>query len=134
MSARALTGGFAIADRACKWRPGWIAAGLCVVVVASAANAMSIRELRALEKSDKRHGPEYVQYYLVGAMEGALEANAQAVRAGAKPVICLNGRRLEPRMATSLFDAELMRNADLYEVDMPVQLVLVNALSTAYTC
>ena len=37
-------------------------------------------------------------------------------------------------MATSLFDAELMRNAGLYEVDMPVQLVLVNALSTAYTC
>ena len=111
-----------------------LAAGLCGVVVASAASAMSIRELRALELSDKRHGPEYVQYYLVGAMEGALEANAQAVRGGAKPVICVNGRRLEPRMAISLFDTELKRNAGLYEADMPVQLVLVNALSTAYNC
>ena len=109
--------------------------GLCLLAAAaSAASAMSIRELHALEKSDKRHGPEYVQYYLVGAMEGALEASAQSVRAGAKPLMCINGRKLEPRMALSLFDAELRRNAGIYEADMPVQLVLVNALSTAYTC
>ena len=111
-----------------------MAAGLCACALATATGAMSIRELRALEQSDKLHGPEYVRYYLVGAMEGALEANAQAVRAGAKPVICVNGRRLEPRMAQSLFDAELKRNAGLYEADMPVQLVLVNALSSAYAC
>ena len=102
--------------------------------IASVACAMSIRELRALEKSDQRHGPEYVQYYLIGVMEGTLEANAQSVRAGAKPLMCLNGRRLEPRMARSLFDAELKRNAGVYEADMPAQLVLVNALSTAYGC
>ena len=103
-------------------------------LLAGAAQAMSIREMRALLKSDKQHGAEYVQYYLVGAMEGALEANAQTVRSGAKALFCLNGRRLEPLMAQPLFDTELKRNADLYEADMPVQLVLMNALSTAYTC
>ena len=100
----------------------------------SSAGAMSIRELRALEQSDKDHGDIYVQYYLVGAMEGALEANAQAVRNAARPLFCLDGRRLEPRMAKPMFDAELKRNAGLYEADMPTQLVLLNALSTSYTC
>ena len=33
---------------------------------------MSIRELRALGQSDAKHGVEYVQYYLIGAMEGAV--------------------------------------------------------------
>ena len=56
------------------------------------------------------------------------------VRSGGKPLFCLNGRKLEPRMAKPLFDAELKRNAGLYEADMPVQLVVLNALSTAYTC
>ena len=103
-------------------------------LLAGGSQAMTIREMRALLKSDKQHGAEYVQYYLVGAMEGALEANAQTVRSGAKALFCLNGRRLEPLMAKPLFDTELKRNADLYEADMPVQLVLMNALSTAYTC
>ena len=94
---------------------------------------MSLRELRTLEKSGKS-GPHYVQYYLVGVMEGALEAHDHAVRSGAQPTMCLNGRRLEPRMARSLYDAELKRNAELYEADMPVQLVMVNALTTAYSC
>ena len=134
MSARRMTQGVPVSGRTGHWRLLLVAAGWCAMALAPVASAMSIRELHALEKSDKRHGPEYVQYYLVGAMEGALEANAQAVRAGAKPVICVNGRRLEPRMAKSLFDAELKRNAGVYEADMPVQLVLVNALSTAYTC
>lgn len=107
----------------------------CVLTAFAAnAGAISIRELRALELSDKTHGEAYVQYYLVGAMEGALEVNAHAVRGGGKPVICLNGRRLEPRMAKPLFDGELKRNAGLYEADMPVQLVLVNALVAAYAC
>jgi len=101
---------------------------------ASSAMAISIRELRTLELTDKDHGVAYVQYYLVGAMEGALEAHASMVRAGAKPVVCLNARRLEPRMAKPLFDGELRRNAGLYEADMPVQLVLMNALVTAYAC
>lgn len=103
---------------------------LCVAGVAS---AMSLRELHALEKSDKR-GEDYVQYYLVGAMEGILEAQARAVRAGAKPTICLNGRRLEPRMAKPILDAELKRAEGVYEADMPVTLVMFNALGTAYPC
>lgn len=114
-----------------------LAAGVLMMgclFAATTASAMSIRELRGLELSDKKQGANYVQYYLVGAMEGVLEANAQAVRAGAKPLICLNGKRLEPRMAKPLYDGELLRNKDLYEADMPVQLVLLNALSTAYMC
>jgi hypothetical protein len=95
---------------------------------------MTIRELRALEASDKKQGEAYVQYYLVGVMEGVLEAHAHDVRNGAKPHICRNGRKLEPRMARGLYDTELQRNPGLYEADMPVQLVLVNALSTVYGC
>ena len=97
------------------------------------AQAMTIREMRTLEKTEKQ-GSTYTDYYLVGVMEGAIEAQAQAVRAGAQPTICLNGRRLEPSMTKNLYTTELKRNADLYEADMPVQLVLVNALSTVYPC
>jgi hypothetical protein len=107
---------------------------LGLLLVAAASHAMSLRELRALELSDKKQGPIYAQYYLVGVLEGALEAQSQAARAGARRSICVNGRRLEPHMAKPLFDAELRRNKDLYEADMPVQLVLFNALSTAYSC
>ena len=67
-------------------------------------------------------------------MEGALEAHDQAVRSGATATICLNGRRLEPYMAKNLFDTERTRNADLYEADMPAQLVMANALATVYPC
>jgi hypothetical protein len=67
-------------------------------------------------------------------LEGSIEAHAQAVRAGAKPLFCVNGRRLEPDMAGPLFDAELQRNKALYEADMPVQLVMANALASAYSC
>jgi hypothetical protein len=112
-------------------------AGLAAVALAqlvTTANAMSIRELRGLEQSDKDHGELYVQYYLVGVMEGAVEANAFVERSGRKPLFCLSGRRIEPRMAKTLFDGELRRNQGLYEADMPVQLVLVNALIAAYVC
>jgi hypothetical protein len=101
--------------------------------LAATASAMSLRELRTLEKSGKQ-GIHYANYYLVGVMEGVLEAHAHGVRNGARPTICLNGRRLEPRMAKSLFDTELKRSEGLYEVDMPAQLVMVNALSTVYAC
>jgi hypothetical protein len=111
-----------------------LTAACVLTLLASASSAMSIRELRSLELSDKDNGEAFVQYYLVGAMEGAQESQAHAVRAGARPLFCLNGRRLEPRMAKPLFDGELKRNAGLYEADMPVQLVLFNALVTAYTC
>ena len=94
---------------------------------------MSLRELRGLAYSGDE-GPDYVNYYLVGVMEGVLEGQAQAVRDGATPIICLNGRRLEPSMAKSIYDTELQRNAEYYEADMPVQLVMANALATVYPC
>lgn len=94
---------------------------------------MSLRELRGLAKSGKQ-GDNYVNYYLVGVMEGVLEGQAQAVRQGATATICLNGRRLEPHMARSIYDTELKRNADVYEADMSVQLVMANALATVYPC
>jgi hypothetical protein len=37
-------------------------------------------------------------------------------------------------MAAELFDTELRRRAELYEVDMPAQLVMANALATVYPC
>jgi hypothetical protein len=102
-------------------------------VMALPAAAMSIREMRTLEKTEKL-GSTFSDYYLVGVMEGALEGHDQAVRKGAAPTICLNGRRLEPSMAKGLYNTELKRNADLYEADMPVQLVVANALATVYPC
>jgi hypothetical protein len=102
-------------------------------VMALPAAAMSIREMRTLEKTEKL-GSTFSDYYLVGVMEGALEGHDQAVRKGAALTICLNGRRLEPSMAKGLYNTELKRNADLYEADMPVQLVVANALATVYPC
>jgi hypothetical protein len=99
----------------------------------SSANAMTLREMHALEKSD-RNGRNYVQYFLVGVMEGMLEAQSRAVRGGGNPLLCINGRRLEPSMALSLFETELKRGAGVYEADMPVQMVLANALTTVYAC
>ena len=111
------------------WQVAFLGLALC-----TQASAMSIREMRVLEKSDKKQGQNYTNYFLVGAMEGALEAHNQAVLTGAKPSICLNGRRLEPHMARSLFDSELQHNAGVYEADMSVQLVMTNALRTVYAC
>lgn len=110
------------------------ATALALLVAGMAtAQAMTIREMRALEKQEKQ-GATYTDYYLVGVMEGAIEAHSQDVRNGAKPSICLNGRRLEPSTAKNLYTTELKRNADLYEADMPVQLVVTNALTTVYPC
>jgi hypothetical protein len=105
-----------------------------IPMAAATANAMTLRELRALEMSDKKQGEAYANYYLVGVMEGALEVQAQDVRKGANPTICLNGRRLQPSMARSLFDTELRRNEGVYEADMAVQLVMTNALITVHSC
>jgi hypothetical protein len=114
----------------------WRAVALCglLAMTAQTAGAMSIRELRALEKADVKQGANYKRYYLVGAMEATLAAHDAGVRAGATPSICLNGRRLEPAMAEGLYQTELGRNHGLYEADMPVQLVMGNALSTVYPC
>lgn len=112
--------------------PTSLAALLCMSLVAPAA-ALSLREMRSLESSSKQ-GLYYANYYLIGAMEGVIEAHDDGVRNGAKPTICLNGRRLEPQLAKRLYDAELKRNKDLYEADIPVQLVVANALKAAYSC
>lgn len=104
-----------------------------LLAFASSASSMSIRELRGLEKASKQ-GTIYVQYYLVGVMEGVMEASNAVQRQGGQALACVNDRRLEPAMAQSLYQAELRRNADLYEADMPVQLVMLNALASAYAC
>jgi len=41
---------------------------------------------------------------------------------------------MEPAMAHSLFEAERKRNRALYEADMPVTLVMRNAMQSAYPC
>ena len=95
-------------------------------------SAMSLRQLHAMEKGQSQ-GPNYANYYLVGTMEGILEAQQKSVRDGATPTICPNVP-LAPRMARQLLDAELRRNKDVYEADIPVPLVLENALATVYPC
>lgn len=111
-----------------------VVVGCLLLFGVTQVHAMSIRELRALKQSDARQGENYMRYYLVGVMEGAMEGHDHMVRSGAAARICLNGRRLMPDMAEGLYRTELQRNGDLYENDMPVQLVLFNALSTVYPC
>lgn len=106
---------------------------LGALCVATQASAMSIRELRAIEQLQS-NGDIHAQYYLIGVMEGALEANAMAQRQGRKPLFCLQGRRLTPQSAVSLYRAELQRNEGVYEADMPVELVMTNALASSYRC
>jgi hypothetical protein len=109
------------------------AAWLLVLATAGSAQAMSIRELRTLEASEK-DGKAYASYYLVGVLEGLREGVEASQRNGQKPVFCVEGRRLEPSMARSLYQTELTRNADSYEADMPVQLVMAGALRNSYRC
>ena len=126
--------GFDRAFRAPRFSPLRAMGALAITVAFGLpATAMTIREMRTLEKTEKQ-GSTYTDYYLVGVMEGALAAHNQAVRAGATPIICINGRRMLPSTAKSLFTNELKRNAELYEADMPVDLVMLNALSTVYSC
>lgn len=99
-----------------------------------AAHAMSIRELRTLEVREKKDGKVYAEYYLVGVMEGLREASEAAQRNGGKPLFCIGDRRLVPSMARSLYQGELKRHAELYEADMPAQLVMSAALQSAYRC
>lgn len=106
---------------------------LAVLAAAGTSQAMSIREMRALEANEK-DGKTYANYYLVGVMEGLREASDAALRIGQKPPFCIEGRRLEPAMARSLYQTELSRNADKYEADMPVQLVVEAALQNSYRC
>ncbi|OUM03134.1 hypothetical protein [Variovorax sp. JS1663] len=104
-----------------------------LLAAGAACQAMSIRELRMLEANEK-DGKLYANYYLVGVVEGLREASEAEQRAGQKPLFCVNGRRLEPSMARTLYQSELSRNADSYEADMPVQLVVSAALRNSYRC
>ena len=104
------------------------------LAVGVGAQAMTIREFHTLEAKEKKEGKAYASYYLVGVLEGLREASDTARRTGQKPLFCVDGRRLEPSMARSLFQAELKRNAELYEADMPVQLVLSSALQNSFRC
>lgn len=67
---------------------GAVLTGLALLCLlgGTSAQAMSLRELRTLEKTEKQ-GRRYTDYYLVGVMEGVLEAHHHAVRQGAKPTI-----------------------------------------------
>jgi hypothetical protein len=82
----------------------------------------------------EKDGKAYASYYLVGVLEGLREGVESSQRNGQKPVFCVEGRRLEPAMARSLYQTELSRNADSYEADMPVQLVMSGALKNSYRC
>ena len=110
-------------------------AALCLLLAGTAfgAQAMTLRELRTLESSEK-DGKAYASYYLVGVMEGLREASDAERRVGQKPLFCVEGRRLDPAMARSLYQGELARNADSYEADMPVQLVMSNAMQSSFRC
>ena len=94
---------------------------------------MTIRELRTLESQEK-DGKAYANYYLVGVMEGLREASEAEQRNGQKPLFCIERRPFEPAMARSLYQGELQRNADSYEADMPVQLVMSGALQSSFRC
>lgn len=117
----------------CRFHRSRAAAWLLALAAAGSAHAMSIRELRTLEASEQ-DGKAYASYYLVGVLEGLREGVEASQRNGQKPVFCVEGRRLEPSMARSLYQTELTRNADSYEADMPVQLVMAGALRNSYRC
>jgi hypothetical protein len=106
---------------------------LAAGVIGVGAQAMSIRELRTLEANEK-DGKAYASYYLVGVLEGLREGVESSQRKGLTPTFCVEGRRLEPSMARTLYQTELTRNADSYEADMPVQLVMSGALRNSYRC
>jgi hypothetical protein len=104
------------------------------LLLLATVNAMSLRELRQLERANPKQGDLYVQYYLIGVLEGIQEANTALTRAGGNPLYCQNSRRLDATQAQTIFNTERKRNAELYEADMPVQLVMMNALANTYSC
>lgn len=106
---------------------------LALLCGANAAQSMSLRQLQALEKQDKQSA-NYVRYYLVGVMEGLVDAEKERGATGASTRICQADKRMDPAMAMSLFEAERKRNRDMYEADMPVAMVMRNALQNAYPC
>lgn len=105
------------------------AATLC----AATAQAMSLRELATIHKRNNL-GPALAEFYVIGVAEGLLEANDAAKRNGRKPFFCLPQDNWNPTKANALFNAEASRNADVYEADMPVALVVQQALVNTYPC
>lgn len=118
-------------------RPARLLAGLLGLTLAlwstGRVQAMSLRELRTLEASTEQ-GPLYADYYLIGVLEGLLEASEVAARAGRPRAFCPRAAVDAPRMARALLNAELTRHAHAYEVDMPVELVMSQALASTYRC
>jgi hypothetical protein len=106
---------------------------LALLCGANAAQSMSLRQIQALQRQDKQSA-SYVRYYLVGVMEGLVDAEKERSATGASTRICQADKRMEPAMALALFEAERKRNRDIYEADMPVALVMRNALQNAYPC
>ncbi len=111
-----------------------LTACVALLALAASAQAMTLREFRALETQEKKNGKTYASYYLVGVMEGLREASETSLRNGQKPPFCIENRKIEPAMARSLYQTELARHADVYEADMPVQLVMSNALGNTFRC
>ena len=117
--------------RSARYWIGVLALGL--TITCAPTQAMSLRQLSALEKQGKQ-GAIYTRYYLVGVMEGLMDSEKTRATGPMGARICLADRRMEPSMAYSLFEAERKRNRELYEADMPVALVMRNALQNAYPC
>ncbi|MGQ0708505.1 MAG: hypothetical protein ACT4NV_02025 [Rhodoferax sp.] len=103
------------------------------VLVASQAMAMSLREMRALEKNEVQ-GNLYTTYYLVGATEALVEAQADALRQGKPRRFCPPEQGVPPTEVRSLFETELGRDGGLYEADMAAQWVLLSALALRFPC
>lgn len=112
-------------------------AKVCGVVlaalVATQASAMSLREMRALEKNEAQ-GSLYTTYYLVGAVEALVEAQADAQRQGQTRRFCPPAQGLVPTEVRSLVETELARDGGLYEADMAVQWVVLSALVARFPC
>jgi hypothetical protein len=104
-----------------------------LLALSSGAPAMSLRELRALEATQE-HGAVMREFYLVGALEGLLDGQAQSLRSGGRAQWCPNGRSINPEKAPDFFAAELARHPDDYEADMPVTLVLQQSLASIFPC
>ncbi|RYZ01290.1 MAG: hypothetical protein EOO24_15265, partial [Comamonadaceae bacterium] len=61
---------------------------MSLACLAAGAQAMTIRQLRALESNEK-DGIAYASYYLVGVIEGLRESAEMAAREGRKPPFCV---------------------------------------------
>ena len=78
------------------WRRRCVLLALLGLSAMQVAHAMSLRELRALEKTEKQ-GRTYADYYLVGVMEGLLEANARYTPRGSDPASDPDGGWVHPK-------------------------------------